>query len=231
MFILEFIKAFNKIITEGLIIGNTQIAVTAYECYMNSSLKTSLPLATLRSLLASCGDCGEYDKAMQLYERLRNMQIYEVQNCLSIPRYIVLTSILTAVEIHYVISDYLNVYYNYLCERQMDGNVLTYDDLKLAIFMKWYPAPPMIIPCLDKWTFQNPTQLWSTIGDILQNKLLTPLTGNLFPDQKCFEISPSSLENYLKLKDQDCKYTISLICLYLESGKGERCWWGMMGTF
>ncbi|XP_060072540.1 uncharacterized protein LOC132552389 [Ylistrum balloti] len=190
---------FNRIVRKSLAISDIHTALGVYKIQKDTD-SGKLNGLCLRGLLTACGKHmfdSKYIK--EVYESC--VTLYRPQT-FDMPRSILLSCMMTRVEMYLCISDYLNVLYNIICDSVMEGEHLTMDSFCLKVYVWWEenPLQQMDFPYLTLAP-RSRQDVWQMAVHVLQKNIHPPLHGEYNPASNCIFINPESLYSYMQVKD------------------------------
>lgn len=124
----------------ALELGDIHCGCWAFKLHSSAGLLIDLDRRTLRALLTACGENSYLTEAKELYKICKSKASYPIQS-VEAPRTIHLNTAMTYVEIKLEIESYLEWVYRYLCELQMDGNMLDTSNFYLRVHIEWVNDP------------------------------------------------------------------------------------------
>ncbi|XP_033756037.1 uncharacterized protein LOC117338798 [Pecten maximus] len=192
---------FNCLVQKSLLMSDIHTALGVFKIQKETD-NGKLNVLCLRGLLTACGKHMFDNKYIEeVYKSCIVRKLYPPHR-FDMPRSILLSSMMTPVEMYLYISDYLNILYNSVCDSVMEGVHLTMDHFCLSIHVWWEEdrLQQLDFPYLSL-ALHTQQQVWQMALYVLHKDINPPLKADYNSVSNCIFINPESLYNYLQVKD------------------------------
>ncbi|KAL3863373.1 hypothetical protein ACJMK2_005131, partial [Sinanodonta woodiana] len=197
---LHFQDYFNALLYCCLKVGDIDSAIETYKLHESSDQLQPIDPLLLRAIVIGLVRSQHMIEAKDFFERCKAIFLYENQSIVK-PHRVKLDVTYNPEEIYLSIHDYLCCLYNYCCDQVYERKILTQEDLDLEILVQGNVDQQLFSMPYISGAPRSFHLAVKMIRRILQLEFKPSLETNIIaPDR--IQISPSSLEIYLKEYDQ-----------------------------